>query len=618
MSSLSAETLCLLRASFAAVDHSPSEPMWRGIEDLAEHLQQMAEGECEPRFYLSSLDPGVGKTQTIIHFLRALLASPQHNHVGVIIFLFTKQQIDEVVSQAKLNAADYAVLMTAEDEREQSVIDSGAPDPNTARVLFTTQQRLQLLCKNDKPFSDVEAYRFRRRPRQVRIWDEALSPAAEVIVRAYDIPDLLSTMSGLSPDFASALEKLRDDVQASDDRTVFLVPNLAAVHGLTLRRFLRNGKRLTQDERKLADNLWFLFGRYTSVRDDGKRGKALVSFRQSLPDDLAPIVILDASGRVKTAYEWWEHHRENLVRLGTAQKNYENLTVHVWDRGGGQASFEAERDRLRRTVGIVETINNEPDECWLVVCHKAYYDDIRRDVLRELEGDRARVSFIYWGIHRASNEFCDVRNIILAGTQFLPPSAYEGIARAARGLLPEEGQITAEMHRVIELGETADRILQAACRGLVRKAVDDKCPRCNVYILARPGSRVRELLPDIFPGCQIETWNPGPPHLPKKARKAYDFIVAWTAERPDELLSVKAVMEHIGETNKANFNRDVRNRTGFKLALEEAGISLVFRGKACVGFRRDSDPGEDEPDDPADIFRAQIPEKDPKGASTAV
>jgi hypothetical protein len=156
MSSLSAETVRLLRASFAAVGHSPSEVMWRGIEDLAKHLQQMAEGQCEPRFYLSSLDPGVGKTQTIIHFLRALLASPQHDHVGVIIFLFTKQQIDEVVSKAELRPTDYAVLMTAEDEREQRLIDSGATDPNTARVLFTTQQRLQLLCK-DKPFSDVEA-----------------------------------------------------------------------------------------------------------------------------------------------------------------------------------------------------------------------------------------------------------------------------------------------------------------------------------------------------------------------------------------------------------------------------------------------------------------------------
>jgi hypothetical protein len=224
MTSLSAETLRLLRASFAAVNHSPSELMWRGIEDLADHLQRMADGECEPCFYLSSLDPGVGKTQTIIHFLRALLASPQHERVGVIIFLFTKQQIEEVVSQAKLNSTDYAVLMTAEGDREERLIEAGASDLNTARVLFTTQQRLQLLCK-DKPFSEVEAYHFRRRPRQVRIWDEALSPAAEVIVRAYDISDLLSTMSGVSTDFMSALEKLREDVRACDDREVFLVPN---------------------------------------------------------------------------------------------------------------------------------------------------------------------------------------------------------------------------------------------------------------------------------------------------------------------------------------------------------------------------------------------------------
>ena len=136
-----------------------------------------------------------------------------------------------------------------------------------------------------------------------------------------------------------------------------------------------------------------------------------------------------------------------------------------------------------------------------------YRDDIKRAVLRELKGDPARLNIIHWGIHRASNEFCDVPNIILAGTQFLPKSAYEGIARAARGLLPEDGQITDEMQREIEIGETADRVLQAACRGIVRKAVDDKCPPCNVYIIARPGSGVRDRLGAVFPSCQIETWN---------------------------------------------------------------------------------------------------------------
>jgi hypothetical protein len=492
--------------------------------------------------------------------------------------------------------------MTAEGEGEQKLIDSGASDPSTARVVFTTQQRLQLRCK-DKPFSEIEEYRFRRRPRQVRIWDEALSPAAEVIVRAYAIPDLLHTMSGVSPEFAGALEKLRDDVQASNDRSVFPVPDLARAHGLTLRRFLRHGRRLTQDEQKFADNLWFLFGRCASVRDDGRWGKALVSFRQSLPDDLAPIVILDASGRVKAAYELWDRHRQNLVKLQAAPKNYDNLTIHVWDRGGGQASFEAERDRLRRTSGIIDTINSKPDERWLVVCHQAYYDVIKRDILRELEGDKDRVSFIYWGIHRASNEFCDVRNIILAGTQFLPSSAYEGIARAARGLLPEEGEITDEMQRDVELGETADRVLQAACRAVVRKAVGDKCPLCDVYIIARPHSGVRDQLGVVFPDCKVMTWSPGPPHMPKKARRACEFIVSWTAERFDELLAVRAVMDHIGDTNKSNFNRDVRKCIGFALALEEAGISSVFRGRVCVGFRRDSDPTEIEAEDTADAFR---------------
>jgi hypothetical protein len=62
-------------------------------------------------------------------------------------------------------------------------------------------------------------------------------------------------------------------------------------------------------------------------------------------------------------------------------------------------------------------------------------------------------------------------------------------------------------------------------------------------------------------------------------------------------------MDHIGDTNKSNFNRDVRKCIGFALALEEAGISSVFRGRVCVGFRRDSDPTEIEAEDTADAFR---------------
>ena len=91
--------------------------------------------------------------------------------------------------------------------------------------------------------------------------------------------------------------------------------------------------------------------------------------------------------------------------------------------------------------------------------------------------------------------------------------------------------------------------------------------------------------------------------MPKKARNACDFIIRWTAERPGELLLVKAVMEHIGETNKTNFNRDVRKRIGFIVTLSNAGVAPVFRGRACIGFQLDVYPDEAEAEDPAEIFR---------------
>src|SRR5262249_37299539 len=156
-------------------------------------------------------------------------------------------------------------------------------------------------------------------------------------------------------------------------------------------------------------------------------------------------------------------------------------------------------------------------------CHKQFRTDVEKDIERELNGDPGRVSFLHWGIHRASNEFRDVSNIILAGTQFLPASSYEGIGRAARGLFASQGPTTDEMERQIELGELSDRIRQAACRGVVRKAVGDRCPPCNVYIIARRASGIHNRLPYIFPGCRVEAWGPAPPRLRGKPLQALHF-----------------------------------------------------------------------------------------------
>ena len=140
----------------------------------------------------------------------------------------------------------------------------------------------------------------------------------------------------------------------------------------------------------------------------------------------------------------------------------------------------------------------------------------------------------------------------------------------------------------------ADRVLQAACRGVVRKAVGDQCPPCNIYIIARAGSGLPQILPRIFPGCRIEPWEPSPPRLRGKPAEALQFIKTWFADDHAGLLRVKLVMDAIGESSRANFNKNVRKHPGFRLHLGKEGFyeERSASGLSCRGFRQEL---EDEP-----------------------
>ena len=87
------------------------------------------------------------------------------------------------------------------------------------------------------------------------------------------------------------------------------------------------------------------------------RGNTLLDYRNHLPEDFYPVVILDASGRVRTTYENWQKDRRNLVKLATADKSYTNLNIHVWNRGGGKSAFRTNPADL--IEGIAATINTQ-------------------------------------------------------------------------------------------------------------------------------------------------------------------------------------------------------------------------------------------------------------------
>src|SRR6476646_2920637 len=109
-----------------------------------------------------------------------------------------------------------------------------------------------------------------------------------------------------------------------------------------------------------ATALITLNGRVARIRRENRNGPTMLTYRDTLPDDLAPLLVLDASARVRQTYRWMEQHRGSVVRLTPATKNYEPLTIHTWQTSGSKSGFGTNGDVL--TKGIADTILTKPDE----------------------------------------------------------------------------------------------------------------------------------------------------------------------------------------------------------------------------------------------------------------
>ena len=575
---LSDQTMAALRDYFANRSHAPSEAMWTALRAVADTMEAMAEGRCPPLIHLSSLDPGVGKTTTVIFFLRSLLASNAHTDVAALVCVRRKDQIEAIVKEADLDPDDFAVL-TADKELN----GLGCGSPPKARVLFTTHSMIEKRCERSGSFGAVAAFHYQGEPRAVRIWDEAILPGQPLTISRDALALLLAPLRGRYPALADQIEDLFTKLKTTKSGTVICLPDLAEVHNVDLNDALE--RVAERPEQELAvEVLWFLFGQHVTIRQDGALGNTMLDYKETLPHDIKPLIALDASARVRTVYECWEQGRGGIFRLPTAQKRYDDLNIHVWNRGGGKSGFRKGGDLL--VEGIASTILRKPDEQWLIVHHKK--ESIGRDIedeVRTVLPSAARVHFLNWGAHDATNDFAEVPNIILAGTLFLRPSHYEALGRLASALPSSRGRLADATTRQVTVGEHRHLILQALCRGAVRRCVGDGCPPTHAYIIASRKSQIAEELPRIFPGASIRLWRPVRKALTGKVAETVQFLTALLASAPSSLIRFPEVMSHIGWTDHKEFKRRIRHHADFIDALDDAGIEEWGSGKWPKGFR---------------------------------
>ena len=324
-------------------------------------------------------------------------------------------------------------------------------------------------------------------------------------------------------------------------------------------------------------------------------GNTLLDYRNHLPRDFYPVVILDASGRVRTIYEFWQTDRRDLVILATAHKRYDNLTIHVWNRGGGKSAFRSQSSAL--IEGIAATINTKTDEPWLVILHKEDEGHFSRQKcipdLMKLIGDLVTkpdsVASLTWGNEKATNEFSHVKNVILAGTLFYPKSTYEVRGRASKGMAAED-ELDVASFKALEMGEHKNLILQAACRGSVRKCVGDQCKPMDLYLIASIKTGIPYVLKSIFPGARMKSWLPTDKPLSGKVGEAVEYISRFYSDWRNwaKHLPFTQVQQAIGIKCRQNFNQDIRKHEGL---LRSAGNLQVCefspnRSKRLTHFRR--------------------------------
>jgi hypothetical protein len=426
-------------------------------------------------------------------------------------------------------------------------------------------------------FAETSCFHYNNQPRQVRVWDEAMLRGEIVSLNTDDLNCLPQQFRGICPALGDFAGRLANKLLPLKKGMSFEMPNVADATGVDQSMALSQCNQKQLDSfRSVLENLYALSGQTVRLSKGNGRVITALNIRDARPKDLGPILVLDASGRVRFTYKAWEKGPGGLIRLKSATKEYSNLSIKIMDKGGGKSSWI---DKGELYVGeIAKLINSKPEEDWLVIYHASAMNGRLPNALRELiNANKDRVRLVNWGAHQGRNDFGHIRNVILAGTLFYPEHQYEGLAYMSAGI-PTTTSIPEALVRNIRLGEHMDLILQGLCRASVRGSIGRKCKPCTAYIIASKASGIRAALPTVFPGCRITRWTALPSAARGKVAEAIAMLKSFKLEHPEDTLLFSDMMARLGIGNRSNFNKTIRRHEQFKEAMAELDANEVSIG----------------------------------------
>ena len=563
-----------LNAFFTSIGQTPSTTQRIAITDLMGCILLAAEGDIKSEYdnkqiFLSSMSCGQGKTQTLIFMIRELLSSDKYKDVSFLVCLNRKAEIQAFVNSLNIHPNDIGIF-TADDE----VNALGTSNHTRARVLITTQAMINSRCSGDLIKNNSE-FLFNNELRTCNIWDEAIDYTKSALITNKDIAEVTTTLSRIDDELCAYVAGLLPAIVKAEHGDTIDIYDFNEKFSISTKTLKARALELSVsvEIKKILAELWAMSGKTVRINKDGNNN-TILNYSVSLPQDIFPLIVLDANASSSDTYKLLAEYRENIHELKPSIRTCENFHLNWWNRASGSSISEDNQNEIAH--GIAKYIEHNPDDKYLIFEKKAHdYEKLVRGYLKD--DLNYSLAFVTYGNHKALNIYRDCNNVIFTSLYIHNNATIEAATRG-NGDFGMVNDVDEDILKSFKYGQIASDLMQAGFRSMLRDSKGaDVCPHVNGLLISSEKTGTREVVKRAFPKCKLRPCNPFKPNevigLSKRAKDVAHKIDE-LLEQGETTIKFPSIYKPLG-MSRSDFRDNIRQLPAFQEWLSSRGICEV-------------------------------------------
>lgn len=528
-------------------------------EDFFSDFDLALSNKADPKIFLAAAEPGAGKSRGIQKYLNEIVEGKRTvPDNGIIVFVSRLEEIGSYIEGARLPNDKFAVV-AGTDIKESLKKFGGLIDPNNAPIIFTTTQKLRYWCGDS--FNDMEIYHYKGRPRSLRLWDEDYYPVEAVNISIDRLSALKLVLRPSYPDLVNEIEIVEAESHLTKFKEITVDVSVRAIADAAR----RGVAGLNDAEKDVLSSFAALAGKKVRLVEGAYGVRCLVGERSRLPDDIAPLFVFDASARVSDGYSLMERAGVPIQRLATRPIRYTNARFMHMKLAASKSKLRSAPARARIIFEASVPINAARTEEWLVL----YCRDDGIDLPAELQSacPGVKLHFVYWGDHRAKNDYRHIRKVMCIGLQRYSGEGYDEVH------VKYCGNVDYRISDIVamRLSETCSTMLQGFARSNMRSHSSGECGDSHIYIIDRQQD-LQALISKTFRLSRYRVWEPSEIVLTGRKLELFKHLTALDADELAKGVKKKDIYSAL-KIEKGNFSTYLKCPK-LRSALASRGIAV--------------------------------------------